>query len=417
MNIKQLYIASVLLLISVSSYAQFILSGEFRPRFEARHGYRTLPPEDTTFAAFVNQRSRINLQYSTGRLRTFLGFQEVRVWGGKGMFETLPGIGLHQAYVELDIIPKLSLRAGRQELRYDNQRLLGMNNWNQSGRTHDAAVLRFKSENWQVHLGTAFNQSAENLFGTTYLGREYKTLSYLWMQRELGNFTINGLWLSDGYQDREDQTKTRFRSTAGGIVKAKLADHSIELHGYYQFGQTNTGQDIRAWYIHPVARLSLGVNTQLNVGVEVFSGNDPSKEEDHFKAFHNLYGTTHGFNGHLDYFTNIPEHTNNTGLVNPYLEIEHKLNDQLTLRGDYHFFATHRSLVNQENQPYDRYLGSEIDFSVQLNISKEIDLQMGYSTMFASPSMEVLKGGSHEEFVHWGWMMLTVRPVFFRSKE
>lgn len=418
MQNKKLFISAILLLIAINGYAQFILSGEFRPRFEARHGYRTLPPEDTTFAAFVNQRSRINLKYNAGRIQTFLGFQEVRVWGGKGMFETLPGIGLHQAFVELEINPKLSLRAGRQELRYDNQRLLGVNNWNQHGRTHDAAVLKFASEKWQVHLGAAFNQSAENLFGTVYLGREYKTLNYLWAQRKFENFTISGLWLTDGFQDRIDPTKTWFRSTAGGIAKTNIHDHVIELHGYYQFGKTHIGQDIRAWYIHPVIRLAAGTNTRLNIGAEIFSGNDPSiDEEEPFKAFHNLYGVTHGFNGHLDYFTNIPDHTGNAGLINPYVEIEHKLTDNLILRGDYHFFATQYSLINPLGEEYDRYLGSEIDFSVQFNITREADLQFGYSTIFASPSMELLKGGSHEEFVHWGWMMLTVRPVIFRSGE
>jgi hypothetical protein len=35
--------------------------------------------------------------------------------------------------------------------------------------------------------------------------------------------------------------------------------------------------------------------------------------------------------------------------------------------------------------------------------------------MFATESMEFLKGGSHKEPIHWGWVMLTVKPVFFTS--
>jgi hypothetical protein len=40
------------------------ISGELRPRYEYRHGYRDLMQEGADPANFVSQRTRLNLKYS-----------------------------------------------------------------------------------------------------------------------------------------------------------------------------------------------------------------------------------------------------------------------------------------------------------------------------------------------------------------
>ncbi len=39
----------------------------------------------------------------------------------------------------------------------------------------------------------------------------------------------------------------------------------------------------------------------------------------------------------------------------------------------------------------------------------------GYSQMFATASMEAIKGGSSEEVNNRAWNMLNVKPVFLRN--
>ena len=40
----------------------------------------------------------------------------------------------------------------------------------------------------------------------------------------------------------------------------------------------------------------------------------------------------------------------------------------------------------------------------------------GYSQMFATETMQVLKGGNYENMNNWAWIQLTFKPTFF-SKE
>jgi len=393
----------------------FTLSGELRPRLELRHGYRELPHEDAKMAAFVNQRSRLSLLYTSQQFNTFISVQDVRVWGQKGMFDVEPGTGVHQAYVEIPFLEKFSARIGRQEIRLNNQRLFGVNNWNQSGRTHDAAVISFLDRGWKIILGGAFNQNSENLFGTYYSGNEYKSLNFIWFERMFGNLSISGIAVADGFQQQNTELeRTFFRYTYGGIVGWKAGKKSLEVHAFLQSGENNAGNTISAWYLAPVGELKLSNQLTLIAGAEIFSGNDHAKADEKYRVFVPLYGANHAFNGHLDYFTNIPLHTRNTGLVNPYLSLFYEVGDKITLNADYHYFALkHGSLPDIPE--VDRYLGSEIDLSAQFVFSRQLELQAGYSTMFATESMEHLKQGSSEEPIHWAYMMLTIRPVFFTT--
>jgi len=405
----------ILLWVSNLTAQSFTLSGELRPRLELRHGYRTLPPDDAELAAFVSQRSRLNLLYESPQFNTFICIQDVRVWGDKGMFEVQPGIGVHQAYAEIPFLKKFSAKVGRQEIRLNNQRLFGINNWNQAGRTHDAAVLSFLDKGWKVKLGAAFNQTSEENFGTYYSGGEYKSLNFIWFEKMFGNIGISGIAVADGFQQHTAKSeRTYFRFTYGGIIGWQAGKKSLEMHAFLQSGETNAGKTISAWYLAPVGRLKLSNRLNMLAGAEIFSGNDHSKNEEKFKVFVPLYGANHVFNGHLDYFTNIPQHTRNAGLVNPFLNFLYQASDKVIVKADYHYFALkHGSLPGSPE--VDKYLGSEIDLSVQFVFSKQLDLQVGYSTMFASETMELLKQGSSKEPTYWGWVMLTVKPVFFTS--
>src|SRR4249919_3599073 len=70
--------------------AQFVVSAELRPRLEFRDGYRTLPTEDSKPAAFVSQRSRLNVAYSQKKFSLKVSLQDVRTWGDEGQTQNVP---------------------------------------------------------------------------------------------------------------------------------------------------------------------------------------------------------------------------------------------------------------------------------------------------------------------------------------
>jgi hypothetical protein len=63
--------------------AQFTLSGEFRPRLEYNHGYKSLAGNDQKPGTFITQRTRLNLDYAGSGFRTGLVLQDVRLWGSQ----------------------------------------------------------------------------------------------------------------------------------------------------------------------------------------------------------------------------------------------------------------------------------------------------------------------------------------------
>jgi hypothetical protein len=91
-------------------------------------------------------------------------------------------LGLHEGWAEIILADKsdssfkhpavdyFAIKIGRQEISYDDQRLLGSLDWLQQARTHDAVVLTLLQKGWQLDLGAAFNQNTDvfNYNGTFY---------------------------------------------------------------------------------------------------------------------------------------------------------------------------------------------------------------------------------------------------------
>lgn len=75
---------------------------------------------------------------------------------GKGLTELDGPLDLHQAFVQIGNHKEfpLSLKLGRQELNYGDQRLVGAFRWNNNARTFDAAKLRWQNALFGVDVFT-----------------------------------------------------------------------------------------------------------------------------------------------------------------------------------------------------------------------------------------------------------------------
>jgi len=62
----------------------------------------------------------------------------------------------------------------------------------------------------------------------------------------------------------------------------------------------------------------------------------------------------------------------------------------------------------------DANLGTEIDLALGYKIAKDVSFGAGYSKMFATETMEVIKGGDKDENNSWAWVMFTFKPTLFK---
>lgn len=186
-KIRALYLTIIsMLLIAKFADAQFILTGQLRTRTEVRNGLGNLIPKGSKTAAFTSQRTRLNFGYKWDRLTFGVAIQDVRVWGqDASTISNADGAKfmLHEGWVDLTLfnisdttikakgIDQMSIKIGRQELSYDDVRLIGNLDWLQQGRRHDMVLLKAVHHGWQVDLGYAFNQNSDafGITGTSYV--------------------------------------------------------------------------------------------------------------------------------------------------------------------------------------------------------------------------------------------------------
>jgi hypothetical protein len=157
------------------------LTGQIRTRTEIRDGVGNLVLQGSPKAVFTSQRTRMAFGYKWDKLSVGISLQDVRVWGQDASTITVTDgnrLMLHEAWADLVLANKadtgirfklfeqMSLKIGRQELIYDDSRLIGNLDWLQQARRHDMALLKTMHHGWQVDLGYAFNQNTD-AFGTT----------------------------------------------------------------------------------------------------------------------------------------------------------------------------------------------------------------------------------------------------------
>jgi len=432
--------------------AQFTFSGQLRTRTELRNGQGTPQVEDTVRALFTSQRTRLNLGYAAHRFKIFAAIQDVRVWGqdassiNRNTLDAYDGLMLHEAWAEISlvdtgkVIKNFSLKIGRQELVYDDVRLLGNLDWLQQARRHDAALLKFDHNGWTAHLGAAFNQNQERKSNTIYngvpatgvpastnnLGVMYKSMQFLYLARKhyFGNTTF--LFFKDDFSKYHfaptDITQTTpiyergtwSRYTVGfngfGTIKRKWTYASSV---FYQGGKYRNGTELNEFLLSASAMYSAGRKLSVGPGIDLTSGNNGSDPTKKFQRFDPLYGTPHKFWGFMDYFY-VADGFGSNGLSDYYLKAKYKAKDNVTLSLDGHQFVLPSAVKDTDGKELTRSLGTELDFVFVFNMTKAITIEGGYSALFstetmASPKVKNVKNAA--DFSDWAYVMINIKPA------
>jgi len=424
------YFCIILLLILgnyFQGYAQFSLSGEIRPRTEYTHGLKSLADTKQEPGFFTSQRTRLNFDFAdtTNNIKVGLVLQDVRTWGNQPQLVVADGLfSIHQAWFNWNISPKISVKAGRQELVYDDHRIFGNVGWAQQARSHDVAVFKY---NQKVHLGIAWNQDNMVLTSNIYTTpKSYKTFQYLWYH--LGgktnklNFSLlalnNGqpINITDSLGNITKQT-IEYSQTLGGRVTYKLTDDlMLSSNNYFQIGLDGSGKDLNAYLTNLDVAYKIGDKFKLMAGFERQSGNseiDQNAEVNN--AFTPFYGTNHKFNGWMDYFY-VGNHVGSVGLQDNYLIGTHQLGENSRLIWAFHNFLSANTISNDNNgeASNSNSLGNELDLVYIQKVNKVVVFKLGYSQVIATDNMEFLKGGDKGEVHNWAWMMVVVKPSFIK---
>jgi hypothetical protein len=421
MKLLKTMLLAVVLFASKNTFAQeFGANLQIRPRYEFRNGFKAPIPYGEIPAQFISSRTRLNLNFKQEKIVTKLSMQNIRVWGdvATNAKSDVNGIQLFEAWAQYNFNENWSSRLGRQVISYDNQRIMGEIDWAQQGQSHDAALITYKNKKSQLDLAVAYNANAETDLATPYTAPNYKAMQYAWFHTELGKINMSLLFLNTGYENKLatpiptplPELKVDYMQTFGTYMNTKNKSWDANLWFYGQTGKSTTF-DVSAFDAAINFNYAVTDKFKAGFGYEFLSGKSQANTSTDIKSFNPLFGTNHAFNGFMDYFY-VGNHKNSVGLQDAFLKFGYNSNKwQFTLMP--HVFNTANTVLDTNGNKIDNYLGTEIDFTTSYSVHKFVNVSGGYSQMFATDTMQRLKGGDVDHTNNWVWVMINVNPQLF----
>jgi len=427
------------LILSISAHhasGQLELSAEFRPRFELNFGHGQVPRTGQIPTTFVSQRTRFNVKHQSNSADLFFSLQDVRVWGDDNLASRISsqmnssGVGIFQAWMGFGLGQKDYLRIGRQEFSYDDQRLLSGRNWPQYGQTYDAILWRHTNRRWTVDVALSYNNDATKLgsgFGNNHflvdpIENRIRTLNFLYAKRQFGAKSyLSGLAILSGYQKDKQSNVIYMMATLGGHLNSQTRLFDLKANYYVQRGKSQKGKDMQSFFATAEARWKQG-RLKPGFGFDVVSGNDATNNSQDYAerehSFDLLYGIRYLRYGRLNQYI-LPSSTAGGGWVDFYPALTFETGKHGTFTAEWFFFSLHQPVRNPLNngQILKGSLGNEINLIWSHNLRSDLNLNVGFARYQANDTYALVKGLQPEQLAapYYGWVMLTFKPILFKS--
>ena len=383
---------------------------------------------------FLFSRTRLIVDYQRPHLQAHAVIQNKTVWGNQNS----QALKLYEGWVKLTANNGLFTKIGRVALSYDDERIIGTNDFATAALSHDVLMVGYEGHGHQVHAILGYNQNSENVYKSTYYDVDngaqlYKTMQTLWYHYDVPKFPLGAslLFMNIGQQagkqdDKNNPPSTEYQQMFGGYVNFHPEHLTLEASYYRQTGKvvndTKYSAPIKAWMASAKATVQPTDRYGFVLGYDYLSGDDyvpvvyggfiglPHHETE--GGFAPLYGSRTQFYGIMDYFYESAYTQGFTpGLQNAYFGITGQPVSPLSCSATYHYFATATELsgLNQT-------LGHSIELEAKYKFTKDISLHVGYTQMMGTETMDRLKQGNASKKARWGWFSLVISPSLLITK-
>ncbi len=382
---------------------------------------------------FLLGRTRLIVDYARPYLQAHAVIQNKSVWGTSGN----QALNLYEGWVKMTAKNGLFAQVGRIALSYDDERIIGTNDFAMAALSHDVLRVGYEGYGHQVHAILGYNQNAENVYKSTFYtggSQAYKTMQTVWYHYDVPKFPLGAslLFMNVGLQSGEpgkvdNSPSTVYQQMYGGYVNYHPKFMTLEGAYYRQGGKfvdplMKSAGKIEAWMASAKATITPSDNYGFTLGYDYLSGDDyvavPKPGEigtvrhDVAKGFTPLYGSRAKFYGIMDYFYEEAYINGFTpGLQNAFIGAFGRPVANFDCSATYHYLAVTTGLTN-----LDRTLGHSIDLQASYRFTKDISLTAGYTMMFGTETMDRLKQGNSSKTARWGWFSLVISPSLFTTK-
>ena len=394
---------------------------------EIRQGGLTKGGSSEDEVHFIVGRTRFNIGYQRKSLETKLVLQNTAVWG----MDKSMDVKLYEAWAKLKAPCGLFMQVGRQVLSYDDERIIGPNDWATVSNSHDVLRLGYEGYGHKAHAVLAYNQNADapDGGGTFYDNNtQYKALQLLWYHYDLPRLPLGAsvLFMNIGMQGgaKDKNEHIEWQQLLGGYLSFTPPFGSLEASYYHQFSKNESGIIMDGWMAAVKAQAQPWKFLGFTAGFDYLSGDEyfpvpaspgqPLVATRHHvnQGFSPVYGSHVKFYGAMDFFyVSAYLNTFTPGLQNTYFGVNANPFKSLNLGLTYHYMATATKLSG-----LGMTLGHELEFSFSYQFAKDIQLSGGLSFMKGSDTMERLKLSTEKGQLLWGWLTLVIDPKLFTLK-
>ncbi|MDP2722153.1 MAG: alginate export family protein [Bacteroidales bacterium] len=405
----------------IQSRAQFVIDASIRPRAEVRYGYKELARSDKEPVLTISQRTRLGVLYQSEKIKAKITFQDIRVWGDEtqysstGVHGDVASIDLTEAWLSFNLTKSFSLTAGRQALSFDDERLLAKRNWNQNALFYDAVTMNFQSGKTTVDAGFSYNNAVDKNFMEIYDPIKMKTLCFLHLSQKFNpKFNATVITMFSGFTSSDTALAVYLKGTSGVNLNFNSNPWKVFSSFYFQYAKDTYGGNITK-----VAAYNVNVQVEyklkyilFQMGGSLLSG-DKNGDSQHGEThlFDLFYGARHKYYGFLDYFSNLRKDTKSGGLNDIYATVGVPVTQKAHVFATAHAFYLNRvpTSLSKPNTNSDKsYLGTELDFWLNADVMKGINIQTGYSFMLPGNQLKRIQGVSgNNPFSSWAWVMVT----------
>lgn len=383
--------------------------GDLRVRAEADARDFDLSSAPNTFTLL---RTRFGVEASPAEnITVFVLARDSRVFGSEtdaaGSFNTISdgkNLDLHQGYVEVTkfLYDNLTVRLGRQELSYSNERMVGAAGWGNVGRSFDGGLVRLgygavTADLFGMNVAETESYPASvtpsSVAAAPDEGQYFFGLYLRW--KAAASHDVHAYAL---YQGNHLQSGGGFigfkRTTLGAYAKGNLDAFVYEAEAAFQAGERGAA-DISAHALTGSAgyRFSGSPVEAVTAGLEYLSGTPPGGTG--YSSFDPPFPTAHKFHGFMDYFTNIPAQTGDRGLIDFLGRAGFRFGESLTAAVWYH------NLRLAEGGSGEDLLGDEFDVTAKYQYAKSLSFELGASAFLPGPLMRDRFGGADAGL--WGY--------------
>lgn len=362
-------------------------------------------------------RARLDLKSASSKAWFRMTLQDARIWGEETSplnDKTANGLDVQEAFAVLPLVDGLTLKVGRQEIIFDNHRLMGNVGWLQRAQSFDAAKVTFKRDALRVDAfwtQVSERDSGDNE-GSVPAGRG-GDIGLLGLR---AHYTLAKTTPTEGkkvkelmgaslvYLMRKNDATQELRHTAGGIFNGKFGGLKTTLEAYMQAGDLGT-KSISSQLAAVNVGYGLGgaIKPSLSLFADYLSGDGTAEG-----TFDTLYATNHKFYGEMDYFLAIPKHTGNLGLIDAGAKLVIGHAGPVKLMTTFHLLSTVKAEANDAKD-----LGKELDLKVIWPVRKGLAVRALWGMFMPGEAMGTLKGFNKGDALateHFGY--LTVDATF-----